>query len=313
MNRRTVVLALDRRHRRCPLPLVEVVLRPVVAHAVDRAEEAGADDITVLTDTPAVEHLLDGEDRARTPVRVEVVADRSAALARVTTISRERARGTELLVLDGTRLHPYGGSDLLVAARRVSFVDRKAGRPGARSLGALFLSPDATLRRGDLPWTLSREMLTRVPGGLPAMPPDTRLRSLKIHRAWLDGLLPHLDAPVIESEPGIWRGANAPHVASDARLEGPVLLGNDVVIGRGSRVGPGAVLGHGAILEGNNVVRHAVLARDAVLAKGERLEGPPPRAEASEGGWLSELRTRPPVDTGARYPTLRRTSRRRRA
>lgn len=313
MNRRTVVLALDRRRRRCPLPLVEVVLRPVVAHAVDRAEEAGADDITVLTDTPDVRRLLDGEDRARTPVRVEVVADRSAALARVTSLSRERARGTELLVLDGTRLHPYSGSDLLVAARRVSFVDRKAGRPGARSLGALYLPPDEVLRRGDLPWTLSREMLTRVPGGLPAMPPDTRVRCLKIHRAWLDGLLPHLDAPVIESEPGIWRGATAPHIASDADLEGPVLLGNDVVVGRGSSVGPGAVLGHGVVLEGNNVVRHAVLPANTVLASGERIEGPPPRELPVEGGWLAELRARPHASSGARYPRLRRTNRRRRA
>jgi NDP-sugar pyrophosphorylase family protein len=90
-------------------------------------------------------------------------------------------------------------------------------------------------------------------------------RFLEGHRLALDGALtwPALE-DVEERGPGI-RCAPSAHVADDAHIEGPVLVGEHARIGAGARLGPHVVLGAGARVGPGAVLQDSVLFDGASL------------------------------------------------
>jgi mannose-1-phosphate guanylyltransferase len=105
---------------------------------------------------------------------------------------------------------------------------------------------------------------------------------LQAHADVLTGSLGAPPAPgAVEAAPGVWKQGSV-SIATDARVEGPVLLGPGVSIGPGARVsrsvlGPGCAVGEQASVVRSVVLEHGCVARaasvlDAVIGAEATLE-----------------------------------------
>ena len=67
--------------------------------------------------------------------------------------------------------------------------------------------------------------------------------------------------------------ASAPPVPSDARVQGPALLGTGTTIAGGARVGPDVVLGPGCRIEADVTITDSVLGAGTVVEVGATVQG----------------------------------------
>ena len=81
-----------------------------------------------------------------------------------------------------------------------------------------------------------------------------------------------VERPGFELRPGVWVGEEV-EVDPSARLEAPVLVGDDCRIGPGATIGPSAVVGDNVIVGHDAVIRHAVVMDGAHIGPSAQVLG----------------------------------------
>jgi len=279
---------------------------------------------TPLDTAGGVRIAVDGLDEAVLVLNGDVLSDLDIAALCAHHVSSGAAVTIALTRVSDTSTF---GVCVLEGDHITAFVEKPA--PGALpghdtvNAGAYVLAPGVLARFGDGPLSFEREVFPallasgeRLTGHVhdgvwtDLGTPD---RFLAGQRLVLEGAMPWPpladldDLGELEGRParsGVLVGRDV-HVASDARLDAPVVLGDGVNVGSGAAVGPSVVaasgvnIGDGAdvadsLLCEDALVAHGAVVSDALLAPGARIApaasvsgviaGPPPVGGPDPGG-----------------------------
>lgn len=260
-----------------PAPMVPLVDRPCIQHAIERMVDAGIKTIHVIVGArprPVAEFLGDGQ-RWGCTIRTHLASDPTQPYQVISRILDLDDPGPTLL---GHTARLPGGTLLRSKGGRMNPVYVVAGRAGVASwsgwawiewsdIGHLRSSAGGFAELAahfegckERQLLLDRGLNCHNPAGL-----------LAAHARVLGGEGPALIHAGREREPGVWRSSGV-RVHPSATLLPPVFLGADVFVGAHARLGPNATVGMGCILDDGVIIRDSVVWAGSYVGPGLTLD-----------------------------------------